>query len=67
MSTVKKLEQMGHEKLYGDNSLTAGELVFTVLAAAVMYYGIFVTGSKLTKRQAILLGLALLVFGEAVF
>jgi len=67
MSTRAKLEAMGHEKLLGENSLTAGELFFTIAAAAVIYYGVFVEGSSLTKKQALMLGLALLVFGEAVF
>lgn len=68
MSNVKKqLEDAGHIKIYGKNSLTAGEALFTIAAAAVMAYAMFVPGSVLTKKQGFMLGLAILVFGEAVF
>jgi len=66
-ATVKRLEAVGREKIAGQNSLTAGELFFTMCAAIVIWYGVFVEGSKLTRKQAVMLGIALLVFGETVF
>jgi len=66
-ATLNRLKVLGHEKIAGENSLTAGEMFFTIAAAVVIYYGVFMEGSKLTRKQAVMLGIALLVFGETVF
>lgn len=66
MSKLAQLEQAGHIKLYGENSLTAGEVFFTFLGVIVMLYGHKIHPMFEGKMRT-WAGIALIVFGEAIF
>ena len=54
----------GHEKVYGENSLTVGEIVFTIAGVLIFMYGAKI---NIPAKLRMPLGLAVIVLGEAVF
>jgi len=65
--TVATLKRIGREKLYGENSLTAGEVFFTFAGAAVIVWGHKLAPGELTGSKKPAAGIALIVLGEAMF
>jgi len=57
-----KLE--GHKKVAGENSLTVGEIVFTILGVLIFMYG---TRANIPKKYQLPLGFAIICIGEWVF
>jgi len=58
------LKTTGHKKVAGEHSLTVGEIVFTLLGIALMFYG---TKAGLRKGWCLPAGLVMIFIGEWVF
>jgi len=59
-----KAKIKGHEKIWGENSLTVGEIVFTIAGVLIFMYGGKV---NIPAKYRMPLGFAVILIGEAVF
>ena len=54
----------GHKKVAGENSLTVGEIVFTILGVLCILYG---AKANVPAKYRLPLGIAIIFMGEWVF
>lgn len=59
-----KAKRTGHQKVAGEDSLTLGEIVFTILGILVILYG---TKANIPKKFGLPLGLGIIFIGEWMF
>jgi len=60
---VNKIDRYGVKKVAGEHSLTAGELVFTLIGLGVIAYALM----KHKGNKWIIAGLAVIVIGELIW
>lgn len=61
---IDQAKMKGHQKVAGENSLTVGEIVFTILGILIILYG---TRAKIPAKFKLPLGLAVIFMGEWIF